>query len=365
MRARAAVLRAKDGPYVIEDVRLAAPGTGELLVRISGAGICHTDLLPRVPDYPAMPPIVAGHEGSGVVEEIGPSVTGLEPGDHVVLTFDSCRACENCYAGHPAYCDTFLVRNLTGVGLGDSAPMQDADGKQISARWFGQSSFASHSIVAARNVVKVDSSLPLEILGPLGCGMQTGAASVLIALGVTAGTSIAVYGTGAVGLSAVMAARVAGAAKIIAVDVSPKRLELAAELGATHTIDGSTDDVVRQIRGITGSGTQFALDSTGVPAVIVNAITALRQTGTCGLLGVVKGDLILPASVLALGRNVKGILEGDAVPQVFLPKLIDLWQQGRFPFDRLVETFPLERINEAEQAALAGEVVKPVLLPNG
>jgi aryl-alcohol dehydrogenase len=365
MAVQAAVLRAKDGPYVIEDVRLAAPGPGELLVRISGAGICHTDLLPRSPDYPAGPPIVTGHEGSGVVEEVGPGVSGLTAGDHVVLTFDSCRACENCYAGHPAYCDTFLVRNLTGVGLGDSAPMQDADGKPISARWFGQSSFATHSVVAARNVVKVDSSLPLEILGPLGCGMQTGAASVLIALGVTAGSSIAIYGTGAVGLSAVMAARVAGAVKIIAVDVNSKRLELAREFGATHTLDGSADDVIGQIYGITGTGTQYALDTTGIPAVIVNAITALRQTGTCGLLGVIQGDLVLPSSLLSLGRNVKGILEGDAVPQVLLPKLIELWQQGRFPFDRLIQTYPLARINEAEQAALRGDVVKPVLLPNG
>jgi aryl-alcohol dehydrogenase len=242
--------------------------------------------------------------------------------------------------------------------------MQDADGRPIASRWFGQSSFASHSIVAARNVVKVDSSLPLEILGPLGCGMQTGAASVLIALGVTAGSSIAVYGTGAVGLSAVMAAQVAGLATIIAVDVKPKRLELARELGATHTIDGSADDIVGQIQGITGTGTQFALDTTGVPAVIVNAVTALRQTGTCGLVGVIQGELVLP-SALSLGRNVKGILEGDAVPQVFLPKLIDLWRQGRFPFDRLIQTFPLAKINEAEQAALAGDVVKSVLLPNG
>jgi aryl-alcohol dehydrogenase len=362
MQIRAAVLRAADGPYRIEDVELADPGPGEVRVRIVGAGLCHTDLLPRVPDFMASPPIITGHEGSGVIDEVGDGVRDLTPGDHVILSFDSCRTCENCLSGHPAYCETFFPRNLTGLGVDGTSLVHCADGEPIASRWFGQSSFATHSIVAARNVVKVDPSLPLALLGPLGCGIQTGAASVLVALGVAAGTSIVVFGAGGVGLSAVMAARVAGAATIVAVDLNPVRLELARELGATHTFDGRQSDLLAHLVAVTGGGAHYILDTTGVPAVIQAAIHALRPTGTCGLVGVQQGDLVLDPIALAVGRNVMGILEGDAVPQVLIPRLIALWQQGRFPFDKLIKTFSLDEINEAEQASLKGEVVKPVLV---
>lgn len=362
MQIKAAVLRAADAPYRIENVELADPGPGEALVRIVGAGVCHTDLLPRVPDFMASPPIITGHEGSGVVDAVGDGVTELAPGDHVVLSFDSCGACANCQSGHPAYCATFFPRNLTGVGVAGTSPVHGADGEPIASRWFGQSSFASHSLVAVRNAVRVDPSLPLELLGPLGCGIQTGAASVFVALGVTAGSGIVVFGTGGVGLSAVMAAKVAGAAVIVAVDLNPARLELARELGATHTFDGAQPDLLERLQQVTGGGAQYCLDTTGVPAVSHTAIHALRPTGTCGLVGVQQGDVVLDPFALAVGRNVMGILEGDAVPQVLIPRLVALWQQGRFPFDKLIKTFPLDEINEAEQASLKGEVVKPVLV---
>jgi aryl-alcohol dehydrogenase len=362
MQIKAAVLRAADALYQIENVELGDPGPGEVRVRIVGAGLCHTDLLPRVPDFMAGPPIITGHEGSGVVEAVGAGVRDLAPGDHVVLSFDSCRVCANCLSGHPAYCDTFFPRNLTGIGVADTSPVHDADGEPIASRWFGQSSFATHSLVAARNAIKVDPALPLALLGPLGCGIQTGAASVFVALGVTAGTSIIVFGTGGVGLSAVMAAKVAGAATIVAVDLNPARLELARELGATHTVDGALPDLLERLQQVTVGGAQYSLDTTGVPAVINIAVHALRPTGTCGLVGVQQGDIVLDPFALAVGRNIMGILEGDAVPQVLIPRLIALWQQGRFPFDKLIKTFSLDEINEAEQASLKGEVVKPVLV---
>jgi len=364
MRIKAAVLRAADAPYRIEDVDLAEPGPGEVRVRIAGAGFCHTDLLPRVPGGLAAPPIVTGHEGSGVVEAVGPAVTGLAEGDHVVLSYDSCRTCANCLAGHPAYCATFFPRNLTGADVaGGPGPMRDADGAPVAARWFGQSSLATHALVAARDTVKVAADLPLELLGPLGCGVQTGAGSVLVALGVTAGSSFVVYGAGGVGLSAVMAARVAGAATVVAVDVNPARLDLAKELGATHAFDGADEALPFHVLEATGDGAQYALDTTGLPAVITSAVNTLRPTGTLGLVGVQQGPLSLDPSALAVGRNLMGILEGDAVPQLFIPRLIDLWRQGRFPFDRLITTFPLDQVNEAEKATTSGEVVKPVLIP--
>jgi aryl-alcohol dehydrogenase len=365
MKIQAAVLRAGDKPYSIESLDLSGPGPGEILVRIVGAGLCHTDMVPRAPDFASLAPLpmVTGHEGAGVVETVGPGVAGIAVGDHVVLSFDSCGGCSNCRAGHPAYCDTFLPRNLSGRNLDGSSPATDAAGKPVGARWFGQSSFATHAIAGPRNAVVVDRSLPLELLGPLGCGIQTGAGSVLIAMGVRAGASIAVYGTGAVGLAAVMAARVAGATTIVAVDLHAARLELARELGATHAIDGKAADVTEQILSLTDGGLDYAFDTTGVPSVITGAVMTLRPLGVCGLVGVRGADLVLPPLSLELGRTLLGILEGDAVPQRFIPQMITLWRQRRFPFDRLIRKFPLAKIDEAERASLGGEVVKPVLLP--
>ncbi len=367
MKIQAAVLRAGDQPYSIESLELAGPAPGEILVRVVGVGMCHTDMVPRAPDFAALAPlpIVTGHEGAGVVEAVGAGVAQIAVGDHVVLSFDSCGTCTTCRGGHPAYCDTFLPRNLSGRNLDGSSPATDAAGKPVGARWFGQSSFATYAIATPRNAVVVDRSLPLELLGPLGCGIQTGAGSVLMAMGVRAGSSIAVHGAGAVGLAAVMAARIAGATTIVAVDLHPARLALARELGATHTIDGKASDVTQQILALAGSGLDYAFDTTGVPSVIAGAVMTLRPLGVCGLVGVRGADLVLPPLSLELGRTLVGILEGDAVPQRFIPQMITLWRQGRFPFDRLIGTFPLAKIDEAERASLAGEVVKPVLLPQG
>jgi aryl-alcohol dehydrogenase len=210
--------------------------------------------------------------------------------------------------------------------------------------------------------VVVDPSLPLDVLAPLACGIQTGAGSILSALDVQAGSAVAIYGAGAVGLAAVMAAKVAGAATIIAVDLHQHRLDLASELGATHVIDGSAPDVVGQVLAATGGGTSYALDTTGVPSVILGALQGLRMTGKLAMVGAQQGDLVLDGSAL-LGKTAIGVFEGSVVPQEFIPRLIALWQDGQFPFDRLVETFPLSQINEAEQASASGKVIKPVLLP--
>ena len=364
MKIQAAVLRAGDKPYSRERLELRAPHGDEILVRIVGTGMCHTDMVPRAPEFAALAPlpIVTGHEGAGVVEAVGPTVKTIKPGDHVVLSFDSCGQCTSCRGGNPAYCETFMPRNLSGRDLDGTSPATDESGKPVGARWFGQSSFATHALATPRNAVVVDRSLPLDVLGPLGCGIQTGAGSVLLALRVGAGSTIAIFGAGAVGLAGVMAARVAGATTIIAVDLHPARLELAKELGATHVIDGKAADVAQQILSLTG-GVEYTFDTTGIPAVIVNAINALRPQGVCGLVGVRGADLVLPPLTLELGRTVIGIIEGNAVPQRFIPQMITLWRQDRFPFNRLIRKFPFAEIDAAEHASLAGEVVKPVILP--
>jgi aryl-alcohol dehydrogenase len=356
------VLRAGDQPYSIEELDLRELRANEVLVRIVGVGMCHTDVLPRMPGFIAPPPIVAGHEGAGVVEALGEAVTQLSVGDHVVLSFDSCGTCANCAAGQPAYCDTFMVRNLFGREADGSDTATDASGAAVSARWFGQSSFASHCIATERNAVKVDPSLPLELLGPLGCGIQTGAGSILCALDVQPGSSVAVFGTGAVGLAAVMAAKVAGATTIIAVDLHEHRLDVALELGATHVLRGDVDDMVGQIDAIAPGGVGYAFDTTGLPPVMLNALRATRMTGKVGFVGVQQGPLSLEAMDY-MGKAVLNILEGSADPQVFIPRMIALWQEGRFPFDRLIEQFPLDQINEAEASSLSGGAIKPVLRP--
>jgi len=363
MRIEAAVLRDRSGPFTLEKLELPEPGPGEVLVEVAGVGFCHTDLLPRLPGFMARPPIVVGHEGAGVVSAAGPGVNGIPIGAHVLLSFDSCGRCTNCASGHPAYCATFLRRNLTGRTLDGPCRVVDRQGAPVAARWFGQSSFATHVIAGARNVVIVDHDLPLHLLGPLGCAIQTGAGSILIALGVQAGASVAIYGVGAVGMAAVMAAQVAGAATIVAVDLHDSRLGLARELGATHVVRGDCGDVAARVVAAAGDGTQYALDTTGVPEVIAGAVEALRPTGTLGLVGTGSRELVLAPLALAHGKNVMGILEGDAVPQVFLPRLIGLWRQGRFPFDRLVRTYHLQEINQAEQDHASGATIKPVLLP--
>jgi aryl-alcohol dehydrogenase len=362
MRITAAVLRQAAGEYGLEEVELAAPGPGEVLVRVVGAGMCHTDVLPRSPESFSPPPIITGHEGSGVIEAVGAGVDGVAVGDHVVLSFASCGDCRNCQRGQPSYCDTFMFQNLIGRNLDGSTGVVDDAGNEVSSRWFGQSSFATHCIAGARNVVVVDRDLPLELLGPLGCGILTGAGSVLVSLDVQPGTSIAVFGAGAVGLAAVMAARVAGASTIVAVDVHRHRLALAAELGATHVVDGSAPDVVEQVVAAAPGGADYTFDTTGNVAVIANALASLRMAGHCGLVGIQSEPLVLDPIAL-VGKTVSGILEGGAVPQELIPRLISLWREGQFPFDRLIKTFPLADINLAEKASLSGDVVKPVLLP--
>jgi aryl-alcohol dehydrogenase len=356
MRIQAAVLRDPAKPFTIEDIELGAPGPGEVLVRVAGAGMCHTDVVLRqLPELRL--PMVFGHEGSGVVEAIGPGVRSVAPGDHVVLSYDSCGGCAACLSSAASYCDQFMARNLAGVRVDGTTGATDSAGLPVAARWFGQSSFASHAIATERNVVAVDASLPLEMLGPLGCSLQTGAGSVLTALGVRPATSIAVFGTGAVGLAAVMAARIAGAAEIIAVDLHPARRELAVELGATRAIDGADPDLAAAIGKV-----HYCFDTTGVPAVAYTAISVLRPGGTCGLVGAGGGEIRLRPEALA-GRSLRYILEGDAIPQQFIPRLIQLWQRGRFPFDRLIRSYPLDEINDAERDCAHGTTIKPILLP--
>jgi Zn-dependent alcohol dehydrogenase len=366
MKATAAIIRNVGGPFLIEDVEVQSPIGAEVLVRIVGVGMCHTDLVAR-DGFPVPMPIVLGHEGSGVVEAVGPEVKGLSVGDHVVLSFDSCAACATCDEHLPAYCHNFLAYNFAGVRLADGSSSLSKGDEVIHGNFFGQSSFASFAIAHERNTVKVDKDLPLEILGPLGCGVQTGAGAAVLSVGIKAGQSLAIFGGGAVGLSALLGARAVGAGTVIVIEPNTERGKLALELGASHVINPKEcDDVLAKVKELGGgAGVNHALDTTGIPDVIAIAVETMTANGMLGLIAVPPPEAMLPANMMSMlvrGVGVKYITEGDADPQTFIPQMIAWYKAGKFPFDRLIKTFPFAQINEAAHASETGQAIKPVLL---
>jgi aryl-alcohol dehydrogenase len=361
---KAAVVRQKGGPFQLEVATLGPPRPDEVLVRIVAAGMCHTDMVARDQIYAVPHPVVLGHEGAGIVEAIGSDVVEVAPGDHVVLTFLPCGRCRACQEGAPASCENINELNFSGHRHDGTHALSDRDGHLLNDRFFGQSSFGTYAIANERNVVKVRKDAPLELLGPLGCGIQTGVGAVLNALKVGAGDSFAAFGAGAVGLSAVLAAAATGATTIFAVDVVPTRLELAKTLGATHVINSREQNAVEIIRQVTGSGVDFSLDSTAHPKVIRAAVEALRPRGQCGIAGTPMPGTNLELDATDLMQKckiVRGIIEGDSVPKVFIPHLVDLYMQGRFPFDKLVKFYAFDQINEAAADSERGGTIKPIL----
>ena len=364
MEILAAVVREPSGKFELETIQLADPRDDEVVVRIKAVGICHTDLGARDQHLPIPLPTVLGHEGAGVVERTGSRVTKVEPGDHVVLSWGCCGGCSSCRAGKDPYCLQFFPYNFSGARPDGTTTMSKGD-QVVHGSFFGQSSFATHALANECNVVKVDKDVPLEILGPLGCGVQTGAGAVINTLQPRAGSSIAVFGVGTVGMSAILAALVCGCTTIIAVDLHPDRLALAEELGATHTVNAGETDPVEAILGITGGGARFSLECVGNPAVLRQAVDCLPLCGVCGLLGVVAPgtEVSLDMDKIMNGRTVRGIIEGDAIPDLFIPNLIDLYRQDRLPYDRLLKFYPFEEINRAVEDMEQGKVIKPVLRP--
>jgi aryl-alcohol dehydrogenase len=366
MEIKAAVVFEQSGKFSIEELQLSDPNDDEVLVRIVGSGICHTDLVAREMHLPIPPeralPAVFGHEGAGVVERVGARVSKVKPGDHVALSWDCCGACPSCKSGNDPYCHNFFLHNFNGARPDGTTTLRKGD-QVIYGTFFSQSSFANFALANERNVVKVSKDVPLEILGPLGCGVQTGAGAVMNTLQPRPGASIAVFGVGPVGMSAVLGALVCGCTTIIAVDVIPDRLKKAKEFGATHTINAGEGNPVEAIQDITGGGAEFTLECVGNPQVLRQAVDALPRCGVCGLLGVVPPgtEVGLDMDEIMNGRTVKGIIEGDAIPDLFVPKLIELYSQGRFPFDQMITFYPFDEINQAVEDMEQGRVVKPVL----
>lgn len=364
MKITAALARSAGGKFSIEDVELDEPRDDEILVRIAAVGVCHTDIVACLGVMPFSFPAVLGHEGAGVVERVGAKVRKVAAGDRVALTFRSCGACERCQSGHPAYCYTMPMLNYIGMRPDGSKAVADG-ATAVSSNFFGQSSFASYALAYERNVVKLPDDIPFEIAAPLGCGVQTGAGGVMLALGCAKDSSLLVTGGGSVGLSAVMGGVIQACREIIVVEPNAARRALALELGATQVIDpGAAGDLAAAVRAICPQGVDFAFDTTGRPEVLSAVMGALAPMGELGIVGIPPPGTPLPGdlgTVLTFGQTVRGIIEGDSDPEVFLPQLVALWRAGRLPVEKLVKVFPFAQINEAIEAQHHGDCVKVVL----
>lgn len=365
-KVTAAVARSIKGPFTLETLELDAPRADEILIRVAGVGLCHTDLIARDGMMPFALPAVLGHEGSGVVEAVGASVKKVKPGDAVALTFRSCGSCARCLRGEPAYCHTMPALNYAGARTDGSKALRSGM-EEIVSNFFGQSSFATYALAYERNVVKLPPDVPIAIMGPLGCGVQTGAGGVMRSLACEKGSSILILGGGGVGLSAVMGAVIQGCNPIILLEPHSARRELAKSLGATHVIDPNVEkDLPAAVRAIVPIGVDYAFDTTGIPALLQTTMACLGPHGVFGIVGVpppgtpVPGDLL---TAITYGHSVKGIIEGDSDPDTFIPELIALFKAGRFPFDRLIKTYPMSEINRAIEEQHRGDCVKVVLLP--
>ena len=367
MKVQALVARDPQSPFTLEELELDPPQADEILVKIAGVGLCHTDLVFKSVGSEVYPfPAVLGHEGSGIVEAVGGRVTKVVPGDRVAITFRSCGACDRCGAGDAPYCRTFPLLNYTGM-RSDQTKAYRNDDEAVAGNFFGQSSFGSHALTYERNVVKVPDSVPLELVGPLGCGVQTGFGAVVRSLAAEAGSSILILGGGAVGLSAVMGAKLQQCGTILVLEPHPARRALALELGATHVIDpAEAPDLAATVRGIAPLGVDYALDTTGIPDVLKSTMGALGSKSVFGIVGVAPPGTPVPGEVgdlITYGYTIRGIIEGDSDPDTFIPEMMEHYLAGRMPFDKLIKTYPLSEINQAIADQAAGECVKVVLLP--
>ncbi|CAI0857156.1 Aryl-alcohol dehydrogenase [Serratia ficaria] len=344
---RAAVVSAEGAPLAFRRLRLRPPRADEVRVRLAACGICHTDLSCCAG---AAAGSILGHEGAGIVEQIGSAVRSVQPGDAVVLSYQSCGRCPACLRQNPAHCEHFWRLNFAFQRLDGSSGYP----APLHGHFFGQSSFASHSLANERNLVKVPKELPLPVLAPLGCGLQTGAGTVINTLDVQAGQSLLIVGVGTVGMAALMAARIRRAAPIIALDIHPQRLRLASELGATAALHGEDPQLERQLRRLAPQ-LDHAVETSGDARLDRLARALLRPGG--GMARLAGG----PAMKLSHDRRVLSVIQGDAVPQRFIPWMIARWQDGQFPFDRLIRFYPFQDINRALAEAQAGLAIKAVL----
>ena len=373
MKVRAAVLRemglprpyAESRPLEIAELELAPPGPGEMLVRVGAAGLCHSDLSVIDGSRPRVMPMVLGHEAAGEVVELGPGSAGFAVGDRVVLAFvPSCGSCLDCRSGRPALCGPGAVANTAGSLLSGGRRWSNGGAEELHHH-LGVSAFADHIVVSTRSAVRVDPELPLEIAALFGCAVLTGVGAVVNAARVSPGDRVAVFGLGGVGLAALLGARVAGARTLVAVDVLESKLDLARELGATHTVEAG-DGTVEEVRAATGGGADHALETVGSERVLADAYAATRPGGTTVTVGLPHPDRVLSIPAVSLvteERTLRGSYLGSCVPERDLPRFIGLYRAGHLPVDRLLtHRISLEEVNEGFDRLAAGEAVRQAVV---
>lgn len=369
MYTDALVVEQPGAPFKLQQIQVDEKlRDDEVLVRIKATGICHTDLnFSKETSIPGLFPGVFGHEGAGTVEAVGSSVKSVAVGDNVLISYTSCGSCSNCKSHHTSYCKDWEPYNF-GVGrLDGSKAYSSPSGEPITSHFFGQSSMARHCVTSESGVVKVPADAPLELFAPLGCGIMTGAGAMLNVVKPNAHSSVAVVGAGAVGLAAIMAAKLAPERpeKVIAVDVVPSRLEMAKKYGATHVINSKEQDLKTALLEITnGEGVSGSIDCTGRPEVVNTLIDSTAKRGITVTVGVGRLDACASANMFNTvnnGRTYTGCCMGSCYPQEFIPMLVDASQRGDFPFTELVKSFPVDKVEDAIKATNDGTVIKSVI----
>jgi len=360
---KAAVMYENNKPLQIEEVTLDEPQSQEVLVKMVATGVCHTDLHFIKGEMPCAMPVVLGHEGAGIVEKVGPGVTTLQPGDHVVLMVAwSCGKCRYCVSGRPAMCPEWLGYNMMGTLPSGTKRLHRGD--QELNHFFSQSSFAEYAVVHERTAIKVREDAPLDEVCLLGCGTTTGIGAVINTAGIRAGESIVVYGCGGVGLSAVIGANLAGAGKLIAVDTLNMKLEKAKELGADYVINASQEDPVQRVMEITGGGADYALECIGNVNVMAQAFASIHSGGKCVVVGMASlGSMMNIATFeFLLGKTITGSVQGDIRASIDVPQYVDLFMAGKLPIDKLISRYyGLDEINEAMEALEKGQVIRSII----
>ncbi|MGE8188696.1 zinc-dependent alcohol dehydrogenase family protein [Pseudomonas sp. NPDC086278] len=372
MKVKTAVLRqmnvappyAQSKPIVIETIELAPPGPGEVLVRIRAAGLCHSDLSVINGDRPRPMPMALGHEAAGVVEELGEGVTDLQPGDHVVMVFmPSCGHCLPCAEGRPALCEPGAKANAAGTLINGSVRLSSPAG-QVHHH-LGVSAFAEYAVVSRNSVVKIDRDLPFVEAALFGCAVLTGVGAVVNTAQLRVGSTAVVIGLGGVGLASVLGARAAGASKIIAVDLSPEKLALAKEVGATAVVNGGDADAIEQVLRLTGGGADYVFEMAGSIRALDNAMKMTKRGGMTVTAGLPPPGSALSVNVVQLvgeERTLKGSYIGTCVPIRDIPRFIELYRDGRLPVDRLLSgILKLEDINEGFDRLHEGSAVRQVI----
>ncbi len=364
---KAAVLYEVNTPLKIEDVEIDDPQDNEVLIKLEAVGVCHTDLSFMKGEMPVPTPVVVGHEGCGIIEKVGPGVTDLAPGDKVIsMVAISCGKCRYCAEGRPTMCPENLnVQMMAELPFfkGKRLHKGDTDLHQL----FGLGSFAEYCCVHERSVVKVRNDAPSDVVCLMGCGVTTGVGAATNTGAVKPGETVVVYGVGGVGLASVMGAKLAGAGNIIAVARSKNKLDMALELGADHAVNpNDVDDVVQAVKALTpdAQGADVGIEAAGVASVMEQTFASIHNGGRCVLAGMAPMEAIMtfmPFEFL-LGKRIMGTVQGDIIAQVEVPRLVDMYMDGKLPIDKLItKTFPLEEVNEAFAAMENKEVLRSVI----